>query len=222
MILNSRFRSTKQLTRGITKNNSYPNVCNLNSILLKNSKFQKLGFFIFLLLITSFSNLQLGAHHTGSTDNPNTTTRFIDPFTGKREQPANYFVLSQDYFKGTNENSNLFTTTAFVEVPFADGKFALNGSVPWTYFQQKDRSDAARIGKPYIGGKWLPLGDFERNYFIVVNGAVGFPSGPDTDRFTGGNYYSGQGVLTLGYQWEDWSFVTKVGGVVPLSKAQPS
>lgn len=222
MILNSRFRSTKQLTRGITKNNSYPNVCNLNSILLKNSKFQKLGFFIFLLLMTSFSNLQLGAHHTGSTDNPNTTTRFIDPFTGKREQPANYFVLSQDYFKGTNENSNLFTTTAFVEVPFADGKFAINGSVPWTYFQQKDRSDSARIGKPYIGGKWLPLGDFERNYFIVVNGAVGFPSGPDTDRFTGGNYYSGQGVLTLGYQWEDWSFVTKVGGVVPLSKAQPS
>jgi hypothetical protein len=177
--------------------------------------------FLFLGIVL-LPNAKIFSHHTGSSDSPTATTRFIDPFTGKREKPANYLVITQDYYKGTNENSNLFTTTGFVEVPFNNGKFAVNGSVPWTYFQQKDRGDAARIGKPYLGGKWLPLGDFERNYFIVVNGSVGFPSGPDTDRFTGGNYYSGQGILTLGYTWNSWNFIVKGGGVVPLSRAQPS
>jgi hypothetical protein len=146
----------------------------------------------------------------------------VDPFTGKREQPANYLVLTQDYYKATNENANVYTTTAFVEIPFYEGKFAVNASVPWNYYQQKNRSDAARIGKTYLGAKWFPLGDFEKNYFVVLEGNLGFPSGPDTDRFTGGNYYSGQGLLTLGYLWNKWSFVIKAGGIAPLSRLEPS
>lgn len=164
---------------------------------------------------------QIKAHHTGTSHSPVATTRFVDPFTGKREQPASYLVLTQDYYKGTNENSNIYTTTAFIEFPFYEGRFAINGSIPWTYFQQRNRSDAARIGKPYLGGKWLPLGDFEKNYFIMLEGSIGFPSSNDTDRFTGGNYYSGQGILTLGYLFGKWGIVLKGGGLAPLSKAQP-
>lgn len=177
---------------------------------------------VLLLAVLVFSAQAVDSHHSGSTHNPNATTRFVDPFTGKREKPAGYFVLTQDLYRGTNENSNLYTTTGFVEIPFAEGRFAFNLSVPWTYFDQKDRRDAARIGKTYLGGKWFPLGDFEKNYFLVVEGNVGFPSGPDTDRFTGGNYYTGQGFLTLGYLWNRWSFVAKGGGVQPLSRLQPN
>lgn len=181
--------------------------------------YNKITLISFLILIYQ---LPIYAHHTGTSHDPKTTTRFVDPFTGKREQPASYLVITQDYYKATNENSNIYTTTAFVEVPFLDGQIAVNLSIPWTYFQQKGREDAARIGKPYIGGKWLPLGDFEKNYFIMFEGNIGFPSGPDTDRFTGGNYYTGQGLITLGYLYQKWSIVLKGGGIQPLSRLRPS
>ncbi len=175
--------------------------------------------YFFLLFFVVYS---INAHHTGTSHDPKSTTRFVDPFTGKREKPANYLVLTQDYYKATNENSNIFTTTGFVEIPFAQGQIALNLSIPWIYFQQKNREDAARIGKTYIGAKWLPLADFEKNYFIVLEGNIGFPSGPDTDRFTGGNYYTGQGMGVLGYLYGKWSLILKGGGIQPLSRQRPS
>ncbi|EKO51242.1 LIC11086 family outer membrane transporter [Leptospira kirschneri] len=176
-----------------------------------------LYFIIFLSFI-----IPLEAHHTGMGGSDQSSTRFVDPFTGKREKPANYVVLTQDFFKQTNENSNIHTSTFFGEINLKNGMFALNLSVPYTYYEQKDRSDAARIGKTYIGIKYLPLVDFQKNYFIVFSANVGFPSGPDTDKFTGGNYYSGIPGLTFGYLLGKFSFVGKVSGIFPLSKLQPS
>ncbi|EMO27474.1 hypothetical protein LEP1GSC170_0802, partial [Leptospira interrogans serovar Bataviae str. HAI135] len=174
-------------------------------------------FILFLYFI-----IPLEAHHTGMGGSDQSSTRFVDPFTGKREKPANYVVLTQDFFKQTNENSNIHTSTFFGEINLKNGMFALNLSVPYTYYEQKDRSDAARIGKSYIGIKYLPLVDFQKNYFIVFSANVGFPSGPDTDKFTGGNYYSGIPGLTFGYLLGKFSFVGKVSGIFPLSKLQPS
>ncbi|MFE1939281.1 transporter [Leptospira kirschneri] len=176
-----------------------------------------LYFIIFLSFI-----IPLEAHHTGMGGSDQSSTRFVDPFTGKREKPANYVILTQDFFKQTNENSNIHTSTFFGEINLKNGMFALNLSVPYTYYEQKDRSDAARIGKTYIGIKYLPLVDFQKNYFIVFSANVGFPSGPDTDKFTGGNYYSGIPGLTFGYLLGKFSFVGKVSGIFPLSKLQPS
>ncbi|EKP06606.1 hypothetical protein LEP1GSC018_2330 [Leptospira kirschneri str. 2008720114] len=176
-----------------------------------------LYFIIFLSFI-----IPLEAHHTGMGGSDQSSTRFVDPFTGKREKPANYVVLTQDFFKQTNENSNIHTSTFFGEINLKNRMFALNLSVPYTYYEQKDRSDAARIGKTYIGIKYLPLVDFQKNYFIVFSANVGFPSGPDTDKFTGGNYYSGIPGLTFGYLLGKFSFVGKVSGIFPLSKLQPS
>lgn len=176
-----------------------------------------LYFIIFLSFI-----IPLEAHHTGMGGSDQSSTRFVDPFTGKREKPANYVVLTQDFFKQTNENSNIHTSTFFGEINLKNGMFALNLSVPYTYYEQKDRSDAARIGKTYIGIKYLPLVDFQKNYFIVFSANVGFPSGPDTDKFTGGNYYSGIPGLTFGYLLGKFSFVGKASGIFPLSKLQPS
>ncbi|WP_208861366.1 LIC11086 family outer membrane transporter [Leptospira brenneri] len=178
--------------------------------------------FSFLLLFVFFGNFSLYSHHTGSSDSPNATARFVDPFTGKREKPTNYLVMTQDYYQSTRENSHLFTTTAFAEMNFFDGRFALNASVPWNYYQQRGREDAARIGKTYLGFKYQPFFDLDKPYFFVIEGSVGFPSGPDTDRFTGGNYYTGSGFIKLGYLYEKWSFVTKIGGLNPLSRPQPN
>lgn len=176
-----------------------------------------LYFFIFLPCIFS-----LEAHHTGMGGSEQSSTRFVDPFTGKREKPANYVVFTQDFFKQTNENSNIHTTTFFGEMNLKNGMFALNLSAPYTYYEQKNRSDAARIGKTYVGVKYLPLVDFQKNYFIVLSANVGFPSGPDTDKFTGGNYYSGIPGLTLGYLLGKFSFVVRISGIFPLSKSQPT
>ncbi|QCO38002.1 hypothetical protein E4412_12930 [Leptospira interrogans] len=167
-----------------------------------------------------YNSLRSASHRYGGSDQ--SSTRFVDPFTGKREKPANYVVLTQDFFKQTNENSNIHTSTFFGEINLKNGMFALNLSVPYTYYEQKDRSDAARIGKTYIGIKYLPLVDFQKNYFIVFSANVGFPSGPDTDKFTGGNYYSGIPGLTFGYLLGKFSFVGKLSGIFPLSKSQPS
>lgn len=162
------------------------------------------------------------SHHTGMGGSDQASTRFVDPFTGKREKPANYFVLTQDFYKQTNENSNIHTTTFYGEMNLKNGMFAINLSTPYTYYEQKDRSDAARIGKTYIGMKYLPLIDFQKNYFVVLSANVGFPSGPDTDKFTGGNYYSGIPGLTLGYLWGKFSFVTRLSGIFPLTRSQPN
>ncbi len=180
-------------------------------------------FFVFILFqFTTSLHERLYAHHTGSTHSPTATLRFVDPFTGKREKPANYLVFTQDYYQSTRENSHLYTTTAYAETNFLDGRLSLNVSVPWNYYQQRNREDAARIGKTYIGAKFQPFFDLSKPYFFVIDASIGFPSGQDTDRFTGGNYYAGSSNMTFGYLYERFSFVSKVGGILPLSRPQPS
>lgn len=146
------------------------------------------------------------------------STRFVDPFTGKRERPSDYFLISQDFQKGTIDNSNLHTTTLFGEFNFSGGKFAANFSVPWIYYEQKDRSDASRYGKAFVGAKWNPLVDSGLPFFIILEGRLGFPSGADTDKFVGGDYYSGIANLTLGATWKQFLFVVRGSGIFPLSK----
>ncbi|AOP34582.1 hypothetical protein A0128_12405 [Leptospira tipperaryensis] len=182
----------------------------------------KLNILILLIFSIFLSSRSALAHHTGMAGSDQSSTRFVDPFTGKREKPANYFVLTQDFYKQTAENSNIHTTTFYGEMNLKNGMFALNLSTPYTYYEQKDRSDAARIGKTYIGMKYLPLIDFQKNYFVVLSANVGFPSGPDTDKFTGGNYYSGIPGLTLGYLLGKFSFVTRLSGIFPLTRSQPN
>lgn len=180
----------------------------------------------FIQGIVSFSLLLLGgeifAHHAAEGQSLISSTRFVDPFTGKREKPSDYFLLTQDFQKGTIDNSNLHTTTIFGEFNFAGGKFAANFSAPWTYYEQKDRSDAARYGKAFIGAKWNPLIDTGWPFFIILEGRLGFPSGADTDKFAGGDYYSGITNLTLGATWKEFLFVLRGSGIFPLSKDYPS
>nr|WP_232225665.1 hypothetical protein [Leptospira broomii] len=150
------------------------------------------------------------------------STRFIDPFTGKREKPLDYILMTQDYQKGTIDNSNLYTTTLFGETFYSGGKFALNFSVPWIYYQQIGRDDAARYGKPYIGFKWNPFLESTGPFFLLLEARLGFPSGGDSDKFTGGDYYSGLTNLTVGASLDRWLFVIRGSGIFPLSRDHSS
>lgn len=170
-----------------------------------------------------FFNLLLSplfSHHTpGGSDAVNgLNSRFIDPFTGKREKPNNYGILSYEQQKGERENRNVHTMNAFGEIVFGEGNFALNISVPYIYFDQKDRGDASRYGKVFIGAKYLPFFDLQKNYIFILESRIGFPSGNHTDRFIGGNYYLGNFTGTLGYGFQKFSIVGKITGLFPLSK----
>jgi hypothetical protein len=182
------------------------------------------SFFIKLIILLSVFcfDIQLLAHHTGVSHNPNATTRFVDPFTGKREKPEKYIVFTQDYYKETNEKSNISTTTVFGEIPLYNGLFSVNASVPYTYFQQKNREDAGRVGKIYLGTKIIPFLDLSKDWFFSIDLNLGFPSGPDTDKITGGNFYAGQGSFTFGYLYDKWNFVVRGGGIQPLSRLRPT
>ncbi|TGJ99644.1 hypothetical protein EHO59_17555 [Leptospira semungkisensis] len=190
---------------------------------LKNiHKANLISYRIILLPLLLLGSSALFAHHAGEGQNITSSTRFIDPFAGKKERPADYVTITEDFQKGTLDNSNLYTTTAFTELNFAEGKFAMNFSVPWTYYEQKDRQDAARYGKAYLGAKWNPLIDTGWPFFFLLEGRLGFPSGADTDRFAGGDYYSGIANLTLGATWKQWLFLVRASGIFPLSKDHAS
>ena len=168
-------------------------------------------------------NYNIYSHHTpggGDTFNPN-NARFIDPFTGKREKPNNYAIFTHDFQKGAKDNKDIHTISAFGEMILGKGNFALNLSIPYLYYDQKDRKDATRIGKIYLGAKYMPLFDLNKNYILILESRLGFPSGSDTDRFTGGDYFIGSGIGTFGYIWNRLALVGKVTGNFPLTKLHP-
>jgi hypothetical protein len=179
-------------------------------------------FWILFLFCTLFPHWLLSHHTPGGGDTISANnSRFIDPFTGKREKPNNYAILTYDLQKGAKDNKNIHTGSVFTELVLGSGNFAVNFSVPYLYFDQKDRKDATRIGKAYLGAKYMPFFDLDKSWILILETRVGFPSGPDTDRFTGGDYYLGSGIGTFGYLWNRFAFMGKVTGNFPLSKLHP-
>ncbi|WP_408605694.1 LIC11086 family outer membrane transporter [Leptospira fainei] len=162
------------------------------------------------------------SHHAGEGQTMASSTRFIDPFTGKKEKPLDYILITQDYQKGTIDHSNLYTTTLFGETFYSGGKFALNFSIPWIYYRQIGREDAARYGKPYLGFKWNPFIESNSPFFILLEARLGFPSGGDSSKFTGGDYYSGLTNVTVGASFTRWLFVIRGSGIFPLSTDRSS
>ncbi|MCB1140639.1 MAG: hypothetical protein H7A24_08210 [Leptospiraceae bacterium] len=161
-------------------------------------------------------------HHTGSPDGIQTgNSRFVDPFTGKREKPSNYFILSYDLQKGARGNKNIHSGIGFVEFTPGKGNFAFNLTVPYHFYQQRDRENAGRLGKVYLGAKVLPFFDYQTNWIFILESRLGFPSGSDTDRTTGGDYYLGSLYGTIGYLYHKFSLMGKINGNFPLTKLHP-
>lgn len=186
---------------------------------MKNLTISKFIYPVLLFLVIT----PILSHHTpggGDTMNPN-NARFIDPFTGKREKPNNYAIFTHDFQKGAKDNKDIHTVSVFGELVLGKGNFAVNLSVPYLYYDQKDRKDATRFGKIFLGAKYMPLFDLNKNYILILETRLGFPSGSDTDRFTGGDYYVGSGIGTFGYIWNKLALVGKVTGNFPLTKLHP-
>jgi hypothetical protein len=177
---------------------------------------------IIILLIYSAPGYIFSHHTPGGLESlQQTQSRFVDPFTGKREKPNNYMIISYDLQKGAKDNKDIHTASLFSEIILGSGNFALNFSVPYLYYDQKDRKDATRIGKMYLGMKYVPFLDLNKNTILIFESRLGFPSGPDSDRFVGGDYYLGVGSMTMGYTWNQFAVLGKAQGSFPLSKIHP-
>ena len=167
------------------------------------------------------TSIYLNAHHTGSGLD---TTQFNVRFLGQGEDtgkfPPTYFILSNDYNRGSQENRNINNTTIYGESIFMQGLFTVNANFSYIYYDQKERSDFARYGKPYIGSKLFPFykTQAENNYFFFVEGRIGFPTSGVNQKFIESNYYTAQGNLAFGYLWKRISVVGRIGGEMPISR----
>lgn len=161
------------------------------------------------------------AHHTGSGLD---TTQFNVRFLGQEEDkggfPPTYFIVSNDYNRGAQENRNINTTNVYGESIFMRGLFTVNANFSYIYYDQKERSDFARYGKPYVGSKLFPFykTQAENNYFFFLEGRVGFPTSAVNQKFIDSNYWTGQGNIALGYLLKSISIVGRIGGEIPISR----
>lgn len=185
--------------------------------MIYSRKYFLLAATIYYLLVT----LSLYSHHTGSGLD---TTQFNVRFLGKEEDkggfPPTYFIVSNEYSRGAQENRNIDTTNMYGESIFMRGLFTVNANFSYIYYDQKDRSDFARYGKPYIGSKIFPFykTQAENSFFFFLEGRIGFPTSAVNQKFIDSNYYTAQGNTAFGYLWKSISIVGKLGGEMPISR----
>ena len=173
---------------------------------------------IYYYLLQSFS---LYSHHTGSgLDTTQFNVRFLGQDADKGGFPPTYFIVSNDYNRGAQENRNINTTTVYGESIFMNGLFTVNANFSYIYYDQKERSDFARYGKPYVGSKLFPFykTQAENTYFFFLEGRVGFPTSAVNQKFIDSNYWTAQGNLAFGYLLKSISIVGRVGGEIPISR----
>lgn len=169
-----------------------------------------------VLIFSILFNSALFAHHGAGHASVNTGA--LDPFSGRALSPSSYLMIQLDYTKDARNNKNIYTTNYYGEATIGDGTFSINGSVPHVYYQQKDREDAARIGKPYAGGKANVLRESLLPFFVILDARIGFPTGPDEDHYTKENFWDGAGGVSLGVATGPVSFGVRIGGQTPLSR----
>jgi len=179
----------------------------------------RINIFLFAFIFLQLISLQ--AHHTGSgLDTTQFNVRFLGQEADTSGFPPTYFIMSNDYNRGAQENRNIDTTTIYGESIFMKGLFTVNANFSYVYYDQKNRSDFARYGKPYIGSKLFPFykTQADKKYFFFLEGRIGFPTSGVNHKFIDSNYYTAQGNMAFGYLWKDFSVVGRVGGEMPISR----
>lgn len=135
--------------------------------------------------------------------------------------PRDQLIFALDYLKGDPENRDIWTLTAAGELNFFDGRVGLGLQLPYQYYEQKDRADAARYARPRLGLRlqpWPELSAGEGQVFLVGDVDVGFATGSDRNRFVDENFYDSAAGLTLGCAFDDLILTIRGGGVFPLSR----
>jgi hypothetical protein len=179
---------------------------------------------LFLAVILCYPQNEIWSHYIAPDfDTSPFYIRYLEKPKENENTPPSFFILNNEYNRGALDNRNTSTTTLYGESFFKEGLFTLNFNINYIYFDQKDRQDAARYGKPYLGGKLFPFLKTQANddYFFFLEGRLGLPISAETSRFIDSNYYSAQGNIALGYKYNVFSFTGKVGGEIPISPNRP-
>ncbi|MCR9143959.1 MAG: hypothetical protein NXI24_17060 [bacterium] len=178
---------------------------------IRNSGRLSLSLTIFFAI--GFAN-SIGAHHPPT----NPGGRVLgDSTTAPRDQ----VVLSLDYLKGDRENRDVWTANAAGELVFFEGRLGLGLQIPYQYFEQRDRDDAARFSRPRLGLRLQPWPELEAgggSFYLIGDLDLGFATGSDRGRFVDENFYDSNAGLTLGYAIEGWIFTLRGGGIFPLTR----
>ncbi len=187
------------------------------------NKFLRVSLFI-ITAILCYPQKSILAHYIAPDfDTSPFYVRYLDKPNEDKNSPASFLILNNEFNRGALDNRNTNTTTLYGESFFNEGLFTLNFNVNYIYFDQKNRQDAARYGKPYIGGKFFPFHETQanHNYFFFLEARLGLPISAETSRFIDSNYYSTQGNIAFGYKWNVISFTGKIGGEIPISPNRP-
>ncbi|MCE9598743.1 MAG: hypothetical protein K8S54_12310 [Spirochaetia bacterium] len=147
---------------------------------------------------------------------------FVDPVLAHHDQPASSadrlsvpetrIGMSVDSQRGALENRNVFTTTLSGEYAFFPGLLSASLSAPYVYFDQKDRADAGRYGKPRAAVTYMPMNS---KFLLGFRGGIGFPTGPDTDHFTTEDYWDGSVAAQAGFRLSPFVFLVSGSGLFP-------
>jgi hypothetical protein len=135
--------------------------------------------------------------------------------------PRDQLVLSLDYLKGDRENRDVWTLNAAGELVFFEGRLGLGLQVPYQYFEQRDRDDAARFSRPRLGLRlqpWPEISIGEGSLYIIGDADLGFATGSDRGRFVDENFYDSNAGFTVACAIEDWIFTLRGGGVFPVTR----
>ncbi|MCP5500041.1 MAG: hypothetical protein H7A25_09070 [Leptospiraceae bacterium] len=169
--------------------------------------------FISLLLTSKY----IYAHHSGHSG---TDRNFNIQSAGKTVLlDSNFYLfLNSEMQKGSRGNRDVLTSSFFLEGFFYSGRISFNLQVPHLYYNQKNKGNAGRMGKVYVGSKFFFSDRKTSLYFFYIENRVGFPSGENVERFAGGNYYLLETSLTAGKNWEFMGISANLGGIFPDRK----
>lgn len=172
-----------------------------------------------LCIFLAFSSNSILADHPGDTGL--TDSGIFDPMMGGSTEPLSQIQISIEQEKGAKENQSIYTNTIFFEHSFYKNIFSANISIPYHYFDQKDKKDAGRFGKVYSGFKIFLFRSKLKNAFFILDGRIGLPTGRDTDRFVDKDFWDASGGLSAGYKISNFSAGVRWGGQMPLTGLRP-
>lgn len=136
--------------------------------------------------------------------------------------PRDQLVLSLDYLKGDRENRDIWTANVAGELVFFEGRLGLGLQVPYQYFEQRDRDNAARFSRPRLGLRLTPWPQIDlgsgASLYLIGDVDLGFATGSDRGRFVDENFYDSNAGATIALAIDDWIFSLRGGGVFPVSR----
>lgn len=105
--------------------------------------------------------------------------------SGKRSAPRNSVSFAESVHKAEVGNRNRYITEITGEVAFWDGRLGLLATLPYEYYQQTDRADAARTGRLRLGARAIVINAQAAGveWRAIVRSQVALAASGDRGRF---------------------------------------